>query len=156
MTDRNGTCVVVGTDGSPPSLHAARAGLDLLAPPDRVVVVTAVPMVDEMMVTGTGFAGGVTTPQMYDEMVAARRAEGDGIVARAAEALAGQPVETVVAWGDAGQAICTLAEELGADAIIVGSRGLGGVKRFLLGSVSTHVVRNAPCPVVVVPDPDDD
>jgi nucleotide-binding universal stress UspA family protein len=31
----------------------------------------------------------------------------------------------------------------------MGSRGRGGIKRALLGSVSDHVVRNAPCPVVI-------
>jgi nucleotide-binding universal stress UspA family protein len=66
------------------------------------------------------------------------------------------PVETVVAWGDAGRALCAMAVELDAGVIVVGSRGLGGVKRLFLGSVSTHVVQNAPCAVLVVPDPGDD
>lgn len=46
--------------------------------------------------------------------------------------------------------IVDLAEELGVDLIIVGSRGLGGVKRALMGSVSDSVVRHAHCPVLVV------
>ena len=37
-----------------------------------------------------------------------------------------------------------------ADLIVVGSHGRGTVGRFLIGSVSDHVVRNAPCPVLVV------
>ena len=149
-------CVVVGTDGSHHSLEAARAGLALLASPARVVLVTAVPPVDQMMIAGTGFAGGVMSPQMYDEMSAARTAEGEEILARTAAAIPDAPVETLIAWGDAGEALVSMAAELSADAIVVGSRGLGGVKRFLLGSVSTYVVNNAPCPVVVVPGADDD
>jgi nucleotide-binding universal stress UspA family protein len=43
-----------------------------------------------------------------------------------------------------------LAEELGADLIAMGGRGLGGVKRALMGSVSDSVVRHAHCPVLVV------
>ena len=51
--------------------------------------------------------------------------------------------------GDAATAICQLAEELDAAAIVIGSRGRGGIKRAVLGSVSDHVVRNAPCTVIV-------
>jgi nucleotide-binding universal stress UspA family protein len=43
-----------------------------------------------------------------------------------------------------------LAEELGAGLIVMGCRGLGGVRRALMGSVSDSVVRHAHCPVLVV------
>lgn len=46
--------------------------------------------------------------------------------------------------------IVELAEELGVDVIVVGSRGLGGFRRALIGSVSDSVVHHAPCPVLVV------
>ena len=45
--------------------------------------------------------------------------------------------------------IVDLAEELGAGLIVLGSRGLGGVRRALMGSVSDSVVRHAHCPVLV-------
>jgi nucleotide-binding universal stress UspA family protein len=48
------------------------------------------------------------------------------------------------------RAIVELAEELGAGLIAMGSRGQGGVKRALLGSVSDSVVRHAHCPVLAV------
>jgi nucleotide-binding universal stress UspA family protein len=46
--------------------------------------------------------------------------------------------------------IVALAEELGADLIVMGSRGLGALRRALMGSVSDSVVRHAHCPVLVV------
>src|ERR687898_928234 len=46
--------------------------------------------------------------------------------------------------------IVALAEELGVGLIVMGSRGLGGVRRALMGSVSDSVVRHAHCPVLVV------
>jgi nucleotide-binding universal stress UspA family protein len=52
--------------------------------------------------------------------------------------------------GSPGPALCSLARSIDAQAIVMGSRGRGGIKRALLGSVSDHVVRNAPCPVVIV------
>jgi nucleotide-binding universal stress UspA family protein len=48
------------------------------------------------------------------------------------------------------QAIVHLAEELGAGLIVMGSRGLGGVRRALMGSVSASVVHHAHCPVMIV------
>jgi nucleotide-binding universal stress UspA family protein len=46
--------------------------------------------------------------------------------------------------------VVRVAEEIGAGLIVVGSRGLGGVRRALMGSVSDSVVRHAHCPVLVV------
>jgi nucleotide-binding universal stress UspA family protein len=46
--------------------------------------------------------------------------------------------------------IVGLAEEIGAGLIVLGSRGLGGIRRALMGSVSDSVVRHAHCPVMVV------
>jgi nucleotide-binding universal stress UspA family protein len=48
------------------------------------------------------------------------------------------------------QQIVQVAEEVGAGLIVMGSRGLGGVRRALMGSVSDSVVRHAHCPVLVV------
>ena len=59
-------------------------------------------------------------------------------------------VEAHLTFGDADEQIVKLGEELGADLIVVGSRGRGGIKRALLGSVSDSVVRHAPGSVMVV------
>lgn len=52
--------------------------------------------------------------------------------------------------GRADEQTIVMAEELGADLIVVGSRGMGGLRRALLGSVSDSGVRHARCPVMVV------
>ena len=48
------------------------------------------------------------------------------------------------------QQIVQVAEDIEASLIVMGNRGLGGIRRALMGSVSDSVVRHAPCPVLVV------
>jgi len=52
--------------------------------------------------------------------------------------------------GDPGQMICTLANNWSADLILVGSRGLKGLKEMFLGSVSNYVTHHAPCSILIV------
>ena len=59
-------------------------------------------------------------------------------------------VEAHLALGEPAEEIVRLAEELGAGLIVVGSRGLGVIRRALISSVSDSVVRHAHCPVLVV------
>jgi nucleotide-binding universal stress UspA family protein len=54
--------------------------------------------------------------------------------------------------GGVPEAVVGLAEEIGAGLVVVGSRGRGGIRRALMGSVSDSVVRHAHCPVLVVRD----
>ena len=46
--------------------------------------------------------------------------------------------------------IVALAEEIGAGLIVMGARGVGGIRRALMGSVSESVLRHAHCPVLMV------
>ncbi len=141
--------VIVGVDGSEESLHAVRAGFAVVQPASRVVIVTVIAPGDTTLVTGTGMAGGVMSPEEYQETEDVLHAEGRACVEAAAAALGADNSETLVATGDPAQTLCELAAERSARAIVMGSRGRGGLKRALLGSVSDYVVRNAPCPVVI-------
>jgi len=63
--------------------------------------------------------------------------------------------QTLARRGQAAHEIVSAAAALGADVIAMGSRGRGGVKRFLLGSVSEQVMTYAPCSVLIARQPDD-
>jgi nucleotide-binding universal stress UspA family protein len=58
--------------------------------------------------------------------------------------------EAHVRLGRPPQEIVNLADKIAAGLIVVGSRGLGGIRRALMGSVSESVIRHAHCPVMVV------
>ncbi len=141
--------IVVAVDGSELALAAASAGMALVRSAERVVVVTVIEAEDFSMVTGSGHAGGVVSPQEFDALSAKIEADGWTVVEQAAAALSIEGVELLVRRGDPAPALCTLAEELSTQAIVMGSRGRGGLKRALLGSVSDYVVRNAPCTVII-------
>ena len=62
----------------------------------------------------------------------------------------GKLTKTILAHGHVAQTILDTAEKQHTDLIVVGSRGLSGIRKFLLGSISQKLVRFAPCPVLVV------
>ncbi|MGB5636031.1 MAG: universal stress protein [Waterburya sp.] len=64
--------------------------------------------------------------------------------------LAGIETEYTQLSGDPGQMICELASTWSADLILVGSRGLKGLKEMFLGSVSNYVTHHAPCSVLIM------
>ena len=143
--------VVLCVDGSETSIGAAATGLARLAPPDRAIVATVVDVGDPMLVTGvSGMAGGAMSREQLDELSAARTAHGEAVVQAALAALDLPEVETQVLMGEPATELGLFAQEVGATVLVVGSRGHGALKRAFLGSVSAHLVRHAPCPVLVV------
>ena len=65
-------------------------------------------------------------------------------------AAAGVGAEFTQFWGSPGRDICNSAQKWSADLILVGSRGLTGMKEMFLGSVSNYVTHHAPCSVLIV------
>jgi nucleotide-binding universal stress UspA family protein len=63
---------------------------------------------------------------------------------------AGVTVNVYPRQGDPADAILDVAEERGADLIVVGNKGMTGAKRFLLGSVPNKVSHHAPCSVLII------
>src|SRR5206468_355278 len=63
---------------------------------------------------------------------------------------AGVTCETHVMPGDPSDALVDLAEQVGADLLVLGNRGMTGMKRFVLGSVPNKVAHHSPCSVLIV------
>ncbi len=66
---------------------------------------------------------------------------------------AGRVIDTEVRNGDAAGEIVAVAEQRGADLIVLGSRGRTGLRRLLLGSVARNVVSGSTASVLIVRDP---
>lgn len=142
--------VLLCTDGSEAALQAIVSGLRQLGPADRIVLVTVLDAPDETLVTGvSGFGSGSMSPEEYARLQADLHTQADAMLADTARRARLGPVEMRLLDGPAGQAICDAAEIEGADVIVLGSRGHGGLRRAVLGSVSDHVIRHAPCSVLV-------
>lgn len=137
--------VVVGVDGSDESIAAlqfAAAEARLRGAPLRVVHAFLVPS------SATYTAGALLDPKPFEQ--AAERLVDSAITAIERE-LEGVEVETVI---ECGGGVPVLLDHLASDDLaVVGSRGRGGFKGLLLGSVSQQIVAHAPCPVVVVRSP---
>jgi len=142
--------VLLCTDGSELAHHALAAGLAVVGKPDRVVVATVVEAVDPTLVVGTGFAGGVMGPEQALQMADIADTAAQQTLDSTVGSLRLEGAEKTVLVGHAGPVLCDYATTLPASVIIIGTRGRGGLKRAVLGSVSDHVVRHAPCPVLTV------
>ena len=136
------------TDGSELALKALAAGMAVLGDADRVVIATVVEAVDPTLLTGTGMASGVMSPQDFERLENDRDADSRAILEATQASLGVGDAETLVVAGSPGHRLCELAEELAASVIVMGTSGRSGIRRAVLGSVSDHVVRNAPCPVL--------
>lgn len=152
------TRILLATDGSEDAAHATEAAVELSKKTDSELHVVYVgndaysaPMVypeatdpvwvgqeDPVLIEELGRQFEQVARQTLDAEVEQVRAVG-GTVAQAHLRM-GTPAAEIV----------DLAEELSVGLVVMGSRGLGGIRRALTGSVSDSVVRHAHCPVLVV------
>lgn len=144
--------ILLCTDGSELSERALAAGLRVLGPVDRVVVATAIEPFDAAMVSGiSGFGGGMLSAEQYDDRRRVELEAAQELLDRTVAALGLDGAETQVVEGDPATALAELAGALPATVVVAGTHGRGGLRRAMLGSVSDHLVRNSPCPIVITP-----
>ena len=146
--------IVVGVDGSEQARRALAWALDEARLRNWVVTaVHAYTIPPVLLSPGPGPPAPPVTPEpeLVErlEEAAEHLLEGELEEANAE----GVDVEGRVVSGPAAEALLQAGRD--ADLLVVGTRGLGGVKELLLGSVSHEVVHHARCPVVVVPGPSD-
>jgi nucleotide-binding universal stress UspA family protein len=137
------TKVLLATDGSPDAELALTTAVDLANTTDSELhVVTVAP----------GYPAYDVRDPVVVEQLRQRAQEILEEQTRKIERSGGRVAEKYlrVAERHRAQEIVEVAEELGAGLIVIGSRGLGGMRRALMGSVSDSVVRHAHCPVMVV------
>ena len=142
------TKILLATDGSEEAALAVRTAADIAQKTGSELHVVHVGPSLEYVGMGPPQIGDIPAPtqeqlsaearQLLDAEVEQVRAAG-GVVAQA-HLRAGAPDREIV----------DLAEEIGVGLVVMGSRGRGGIRRALMGSVSDSVVRHAHCPVLVV------
>jgi nucleotide-binding universal stress UspA family protein len=140
--------IVVGTDGSETAGEAVREAIELAkAVSASVDLVSAYEPVSQQRLRDEARQAPADLQWMVNP-----REDVDATLREAAERVeaAGVEVQTFAREGDPADAILDVAEERGADLIVVGNKGMTGAKRFLLGSVPNKVSHHAPCSVLII------
>jgi nucleotide-binding universal stress UspA family protein len=141
------TRILLATDGSEEAELAALRAVDLADATDSELHVVHVGVVPTFLKSYPGTLG-------YERKLYEQIEEQSRMLLRKqswrVKVAGGTVAGAHLRMGEVAMEIVALAEELGADLIVMGSRGLGGVRRALMGSVSDSVVRHAHCPVLVV------
>lgn len=139
--------ILLATDGSSSSQAATEEAIVLAAAtgwPLRVLVVWRTPSV-----VGYGYAPTTLLPELSHVEREHAQTIAEAAVERAHAAGADATLE--LREGEAAEQICAAAADLDVSLIVVGAHGWNTVKRFLFGSVSSRVLHDARCGVLVVP-----
>jgi len=140
--------VVVGTDGSDTSMAAvARAGALAADAAAKLVITSAYMPAPERQIAHDQDVLGDEAYQVVGS------APADDTVSRArdrAAAAGASRIDTVSVEGRPAEALARVAQERGADLLVVGNRGLASLKGRILGSVPLDVARHAPVDVLIV------
>jgi nucleotide-binding universal stress UspA family protein len=140
--------IVVGTDGSDTAGEAVRQAIDLARTVGATLeIVSAYEPVPAQRLRQESR----DAPEDLQWAISPREDVDATLEAAAAPAReAGLTVNVYSRQGDPADAILDVAEERGADLVVVGNRGMTGAKRFLLGSVPNKVSHHAPCSVLII------
>jgi nucleotide-binding universal stress UspA family protein len=144
--------ILIGYDGSPDARAAIQQTGALLKDRPATVLTVWEPFQDVMARSGAGLPIGSVDYEELDrssEQEAGRAAEEGAELARNSGLKAQARID--VREGSIAETVLAAADDLGADAIVLGTRGLTGLKSLLLGSVSHAVLQRADRPVIVVP-----
>jgi nucleotide-binding universal stress UspA family protein len=141
------TRILLATDGSEEAELAALRAVDLAQSTDSELHVVHVGVVPIFLQSYPGTLGYERRLYKQIEEQSKELLRKQSLRVKAAR---GTVAGTHLRMGQVDLEIVALAEELGAGLIVMGCRGLGGVRRALMGSVSDSVVRHAHCPVLVV------
>ena len=139
--------ILLATDGSAQAERATRAAIELADATGSELHLVHVGVVPNCLGNGPGTMG--YDGLLYEQIEREAREELRKLTWRTKVA-GGTVVATHLRLGGVADEILGLAEEIGAGVIVMGSRGRGRLRRFLLGSVSGSVVRRALCSVLVV------
>jgi nucleotide-binding universal stress UspA family protein len=142
------TRIVVGTDGSETAAEAVRRAVGLAKLAGAALsIVSAYEPVPKRRLEGEQQGA----PADVQHEIGPREDVNLVLDAAAADARKeGIEVQTHPVEDDPADAILNVAEETGADLIVVGNKGMTGARRFLLGSVPNNVSHHAPCSVMIV------
>ncbi len=143
--------IVVGTDGSETAGVAVHQATVLAQLTDATLHVVHAHQTLSASQAAMGATAGIVTVNTGE--VNEGIADHSRVICdRAAEDAkrAGVRVETHARPGDPADALIGVAEEVGADLLVIGNRGMSGVKRFVLGSVPNKVSHHAPCNLLIV------
>ena len=143
--------VLLATDGSDLATAAMARGIALLGHDHRFVTLAVVPpaFVPTASVSPMDTHPTLVDAQLEQEIEDEQREDRDTDIHELDAAL-GITAEHLVETGEPGPTICDVAARVEADVILIGTHGHGWFKRVLMGSVSTHVLHHAPCPVLVI------
>eukprot|EP00741_Cyanophora_paradoxa_P003324 tig00000692_g3230.t1 len=145
--------VIVTLDGSAPAKYALQLYAERLRKEDDELVLLAIAEPPTTGISDTAFPILLPDKSMRQRMLNWEAARAEHLLETSANDLKVRGitnVQMVVRSGSPREEIVKLAEDWSADLVIVGSRGLGAIKRLVLGSVSDYVVRNCSRPVLVV------
>lgn len=136
--------ILVPVDGSKHSLNAARAAVEIAEKHGGQVTLLHVVNRSHLVTMGS--------PESVQAVTEAAVECGEKILQDTLKKVKSKTVniEKEMVWGIPAQIILKKAKEKPYSLIVVGSRGLGQIKGFLLGSVSDQVAREASCPVLIV------